>query len=323
MSDTLGVVAVLAEQRDGALAGPTLEALTLARSLGTPVVVWLGAGPSADDAAQLGAYGATEVRVVSLEGAGESGRLPVVAAAALAGAVADADALVVISTFVNKEIVTRYAMATGAGVVVDAAGAEVVDGRVETWQTVFAATWNVRTRIHAEKAVVGIRPNTTQAVPADAPGAASVVPVAVELPEARETVVHVTPVAAPEGVPLAEAAVVVSGGRGTGGDYTLVRELAELLGGAVGASRDATDEGWISHEHMVGQTGTTVTPKLYVACGISGAVHHRGGMQASGTIVAVNMDPDAPIFEIADFGVVGSLFDVLPQAIAEIKAARG
>ncbi len=123
-------------------------------------------------------------------------------------------------------------------------------------------------------------------------------------------------------MPLAEAAVVVSGGRGTGGDYALVRELAEVLGRAVGASRDATDEGWIGHEHMVGQTGATVTPALYVACGISGAVHHRGGMQASGTIVAVNIDPDAPIFEIADFGVVGSLFDVLPAAIARIREVR-
>ena len=99
----------------------------------------------------------------------------------------------------------------------------------------------------------------------------------------------------------------------------LVRELAGILGGAVGASRDATDEGWIGHEHMVGQTGTTVTPALYVACGISGAVHHRGGMQASGTIVAVNIDPEAPIFEIADFGVVGDLNDVLPQAIERLR----
>src|SRR5690606_22566605 len=124
------------------------------------------------------------------------------------------------------------------------------------------------------------------------------------------------------GVPLSEAPVVVSGGRGTGGDYSLIQSFADLLGGAVGASRDATDEGWISHEHMVGQTGTTVTPALYVACGISGAVHHRGVMQASGTIVAINVDPDAPIFEIADFGVVGSLFDVIPQAIEKITASR-
>jgi electron transfer flavoprotein alpha subunit len=246
-----------------------------------------------------------------------------VASAGLVAAAADADAVVVISTFVNKEIATRFALATGAGVVVDAAGAAVVDGRVTTTQTVFAATWNVTTRVNAERAVVGIRPNTTQAVPADEAVEPSVVSVAVDVPQVRETLMSVSPVAAPEGVPLAEAAVVVSGGRGTGGDYAVVRELAELLGGAVGASRDATDEGWISHEHMVGQTGTTVTPALYVACGISGAVHHRGGMQASGTIVAVNLDPDAPIFEIADFGVVGSLFDVLPQAIEVIREHRG
>ena len=147
--------------------------------------------------------------------------------------------------------------------------------------------------------------------------------VAVDLPQTRERIVEIEPVPQEEGVPLAEAPVVVSGGRGTNGDYTLIQELADVLGGAVGASRDATDEGWISHEHMVGQTGTTVTPALYVAAGISGAVHHRGGMQASGTIVAINMDPDAPIFEISDFGVVGSLFDVIPQAIARIKEHRG
>ncbi|WP_084038180.1 electron transfer flavoprotein subunit alpha/FixB family protein [Demequina sp. NBRC 110053] len=313
-------VAVLIEQRGGEVTRPALEALTLARSLGSPVAVWLGDAPSADAVAQLGEYGATEVRVASV---GDGARLPAQAAAAIAAATADTSVLIVISTFVTKEIVTRLAVLTGAGVVVDAAGAELVEGKVETFQTVFAATWNVRTRIDAERAIVGIRPNTTQASPADQPGAATVVDVAVELPETRERVTHVEPVAQQDGVPLSEAPVVVSGGRGTGGDYTLVSELAELLGGAVGASRDATDEGWISHEHMVGQTGTTVTPALYVACGISGAVHHRGGMQASGTIVSINMDPDAPIFEISDFGVVGSLFDVIPQAIERIKAHRG
>ncbi|MFV0286073.1 MAG: electron transfer flavoprotein subunit alpha/FixB family protein [Demequina sp.] len=312
-------VAVLVDHRDGVVTRPSLEALTLARSLGTPVAVWLGAVPAADAVALLGEYGAAEVRVVDAADA----RIASQAAAALGAASADADVVLVISTFVTKEIATRLALATGAGVVVDAAGANLVDGKVEAFQTVFAATWDVRTRIESDKAIVGIRPNTTLAVPADAPAAATVVEVAVELPTTRERVSHVEPVAQAEGVPLAEAPVVVSGGRGTGGDYALVSELADLLGGAVGASRDATDEGWISHEHMVGQTGTTVTPALYVAAGISGAVHHRGGMQASGTIVCINMDPEAPIFEISDFGVVGSLFDVIPQAIARIKEHRG
>lgn len=313
-------VAVLVEHREGALAGPTLEALTLARTLGTPVAVWLGDIPSADAVAQLGAYGATEVRVVSN---GADARLPSQAAAAIAAATQDTSTLIVISTFVNKEIATRLAMLTGAGVVVDAAGAELVDGHIETIQTVFAATWNVRTRINADQAIVGVRPNTTQAVPAEEPGAAVVVQVESALLETPETLIAVEPVEQGEGTPLAEAPVVVAGGRGTGGDYTLINEFAQVLGGAVGASRDATDEGWISHEHMVGQTGTTVTPALYVACGISGAVHHRGGMQASGTVVAINLDPDAPIFEFSDFGVVGSLFDVIPQAIEHIKAHRG
>jgi electron transfer flavoprotein alpha subunit len=310
-------VAVLVERHGDEVSRPTLEALTLGRSLGEVVAVWLGGSPSADAVAALGEFGASEVRVVSPEL-----RVAAVAAAALGAATDDAEVVIVVSTFVNKEIVTRLALATGAGVVVDAAGAELVDGHVETTQTVFAATWNVRTRIVTERAIVAVRPNTTQAVALDAPVTPAVVEVPFAVPTTREGVVHVEAVAASDGVPLAEAPVVVSGGRGTGGDYALVREMAELLGGAVGASRDATDEGWIGHEHMVGQTGTTVTPALYVACGISGAVHHRGGMQASGTIVAVNLDPDAPIFEIADFGVVGSLFDVLPDAMAVIREAR-
>ncbi|WP_062079203.1 electron transfer flavoprotein subunit alpha/FixB family protein [Demequina globuliformis] len=313
------IAAVLIDHRHGAVTRPALEALTLARSLGTPVAVWLGEAPSADAAAQLGEYGATEVRVVDAADARVASR----AAAAVGAASGDADVVVMISTFVTKEIATRLALATGAGVVVDAAGAELVDGKVETFQTVFAATWDVRTRINADKAIVGVRPNTTHATPADSPAAATVVVVDAELPEARERIVSVEPVEQGDSVPLAEAPVVVSGGRGTSGDYSLVSDFAELLGGAVGASRDATDEGWISHEHMVGQTGTTVTPALYVACGISGAVHHRGGMQASGTIVCINMDPEAPIFEISDFGVVGNLFDVIPQAIERIKEHRG
>ena len=122
---------------------------------------------------------------------------------------------------------------------------------------------------------------------------------------------------------LGSASIVVVGGRGTEGDFSVVEELADVLGGAVGATRVATDEGWIGHDAQIGQTGVTIAPRLYVGVGVSGAVHHRGGMQASGTIVAINSDPDAPIFEIADFGVVGDLFTVLPQAVAEIRRLKG
>ncbi len=313
-------VAVLVEHRGSDIAQPAFEALTLARTIGRPVAVWMGEEPPAEAVTALGEFGAEEVRVLAI---GERARHAKTAAVALAAATGDAAVVLMVSTFVNKEIATHLALATGAGVVVDAAGAEMIDGRIEAQQTVFAATWNVRTRVNADRAIVALRPNTTKAEPAVTAGAAEIVGVLAALPQMRETLVSVTPVTREEGVPLAEAAIVVAGGRGTSGDYTLVRELADVLGAAVGASRDATDEGWISHEHMIGQTGVTVTPALYVACGISGAVHHRGGMQASGTIVAVNIDPDAPIFEIADFGVVGDLNDVLPQAIASLKAHRG
>jgi len=313
-------VAVLVEHRDGVVAQPTLENLTLARTLGRVVAVWIGDEPGDEAASSLAAYGAEEVRRVEV---GPAARLPKVRAAALGAASTDADIVLATSTFLNKEVATLLALETGAGVVVDASGAAIVDGKVETEQTVFAATWNVRTRIVSDRAIVALRPNTTQAVALEVPAAGVVEKIAFEAPETPETLVGFAAVEREEGVPLEEARVVVSGGRGTNGDYALIRELADVLGGAVGATRDATDEGWISHEHMVGQTGTTVTPALYIGCGISGAVHHRGGMQASGTIVAVNIDPDAPIFEIADLGIVGDLNDVLPQAIATLRGHKG
>jgi electron transfer flavoprotein alpha subunit len=121
---------------------------------------------------------------------------------------------------------------------------------------------------------------------------------------------------------LTEASVVVSGGRGTNGDFAAVESFADILGAAVGASRAATDAGWYPHSHQVGQTGKSVSPQLYVACGISGAIQHRAGMQTSKTIVVVNKDPEAPLFEICDFGVVGDLFAVLPQATTAVSAQK-
>jgi len=311
-------IGVLVEHGVGGVSHATLEVIAMARRLGAPIALWFGDAPSAADVATLALHGVDEVRVAEI---GANAYLPSVAGLALAEAAADLKVVLGVATFASKEIATRFAVAAGAGMVVDAASVAMVDGSVETEQLVLTATWLVRTRVEADRAVVLLRPNSAKAEPASSPGEGRIVPVAVPAAVPAETLVARVPVAG-AGVPLAEAPVVVAGGRGTAGDYDLIRELADLLGGAVGASRDATDEGWIGHERMVGQTGVTVSPGLYVACGISGAVHHRGGMQGSGVIVAVNTDRDAPIFEIADLGIVGDLFEVLPQAIAALRSRR-
>lgn len=314
------MIGVLVDHSGGVPSHATLEVMTRARDLGAVAALWIGAAPPDGAVATLAEYGAREVRVATPARADDA-HLASVAGPALVAAAAGLDLVLGVSTFAAKEVVTRFAVSTGAGVVVDAATVELADGAWQTTQTVFAATWVVATRILGAGGAVLLRPNSGPARPADAPAAGKVAQVDWTPPQAPERLVSREAVPS-DGVILAEAPVVVAGGRGTGGDYALIRELAEVLGGAVGASRDATDEGWIGHEHMVGQTGTTVTPALYVACGISGAIHHRGGMQGSGTIVAINTDPDAPIFEIADFGVVGDLFEVLPQVLAALRDAR-
>ncbi|WP_024287766.1 electron transfer flavoprotein subunit alpha/FixB family protein [Cellulomonas sp. KRMCY2] len=321
---TGSTVLVLVDHHDGTLRGPALELLTAARGLGEVHVAWLGDG--LDGAlGLLGEHGAAVVHQVRLDGP-EARLAPGVAQILeqVAGAVG-ATTVLLSSTFENKEVAARLALATGAGLVVDAAGVERgVDGRVVTVQQAFAATWTLRGEVTVEKAVVALKPNAVPVVPAPTPTTPQVqvhdVAVPADLLGVR--VVGRTERAGSDRPELGEAQIVVTGGRGTDGDFSVVEDLADALGGAVGATRVATDEGWISHDAQIGQTGVTISPKLYIGAGVSGAVHHRGGMQSSGTIVAVNSDPEAPIFEIADFGVVGDLFTVLPQAAAEIRRLR-
>jgi electron transfer flavoprotein alpha subunit len=197
------------------------------------------------------------------------------------------------------------------------------DGAIVTTQQAFAATWTLRGRVTTPRAVVALKPNSA---PARAVGAPTVPAVRMHdpvVPDPRVRVVERTPRPSSGRPDLGEAQVVVVGGRGTDGDFSAIEDLADALGGAVGATRVATDEGWIGHEAQIGQTGVTISPRLYIGAGVSGAVHHRGGMVASGTVVAVDTDPDAPIFEFADFGVVGDLFTVLPQAAAEVRRRKG
>lgn len=314
---------VVLDHHDGAPRASALELLTAARAFGEVHAVWLGEGADAA-AATLGAYGAAVVHAVPVP-TPEAGLAPAVAAA-VAGLADEVGvtAVLLASTFENKEVAARLALALDAGLVVDASGAAPVDGRVETTQQAFAATWTLRGAVVRERAVVTLKSNAVRALAAEVPGVAEVRTHGPAVaPDDRVRVVERTARPSSGRPDVGEAQVVVVGGRGTGGDFGPVLELADALGGAVGATRDATDEGWIEHEAMVGQTGSSISPRLYVGIGVSGAVHHRGGMQASGTIVAVNSDPDAPIFEIADFGVVGDLFEVVPQAVAEIRRLKG
>lgn len=306
-----------------------LELLTIARGLGRVEAVALEA-PTVEVLAQLGAYGVETVHQAepARDGAcvaGDERHLPAVVAAGLAAAVrlTDADVVLLPTSFAAKEAAALAAHELGAGLVIDAAAVrEGEDGRIVAGKRVFAGSWDTECAVTTPVAVVSVRANSAVAKPAD---------VAVE-PVTEGFAIEV----APSGVallsrevktdtsgrpPLDQAAVVVAGGRGTDGDFGPVEDLADALGAAVGASRDAAFEGW--WDAYVGQTGVTVAPRVYIGAGISGAPHHRGGMQASQVIVAVNSDPEAPIFEICDFAVVGQLADVLPQAAAEIRKHRG
>lgn len=322
------VLVLLDHTESGALRAPVRELLTLARELAAGEAVhaaWAldGVEPSGEVVAEVASLGATHVHRLAADA---DLHLSAVLAEALASLLDSTGAglLLLESSFENSEAAARLAIGTGAGVVTDADTLSLVDGRFVAAKTVFAGTWNTSCAITAPLAIVTVKPNSVVVSTVD--GSAPVVSEhAVTVSEKARRVALVERTVRPEsGRPdLGSASIVVAGGRGTEGDFSLVEELADAIGGAVGATRVATDEGWIGHDAQIGQTGVTIAPKLYVGVGVSGAVHHRGGMQASGTIVAINSDPDAPIFEIADFGVVGDLFTVLPQAVAEIRRLKG
>jgi electron transfer flavoprotein alpha subunit len=326
---TAPVLVLVDHTEAGAVRAPVRELLTLARGLADGQAVhaaWAvdGVEPSTEVVAELAALGATHVhRLV----ADADLHLSAVLAEALSSLLDSTGAglLLLVSSFENKEAAARLAVSTGAGVVTDADGLSVVDGRFVAAKTVFAGTWTTACAITAPLAIVTVKPNSVQASEVEGAVAPEVGEHTVTASEKarRVTLVERTERPASGRPDLGSASIVVAGGRGTEGDFSVVEELADVLGGAVGATRVATDEGWIGHDAQIGQTGVTIAPRLYIGVGVSGAVHHRGGMQASGTIVAINSDPDAPIFEIADFGVVGDLFTVLPQAVAEIRRLKG
>ncbi len=325
MTATAEVLVLLDHTDDGALRPQARELLTLARTLGTAHGVWVtsGSDPSPEVLAEVGRYGAGVVDVVGT-GAAHPRLTPVVAEALAALVGAGTRAVLLASNFDNKEVAARLGVLTGAGAMVDVSGVELDGDRPVATKQVFAATWTSRCVVRTPLAILALKPHAAEAV-ARRPrrprwcGTRSpclAVAAGVEVVERTER-------AASDRPDLGAAQVVVVGGRGTEGDFGPLEELADVLGGAVGATRVATDEGWIDKDAQIGQTGVTVAPRLYIGAGVSGAVHHRGGMQAAGVVVAINTDPDAPIFEIADLGIVGDLREVLPQATAELRRRLG
>ncbi|MEV0636092.1 electron transfer flavoprotein subunit alpha/FixB family protein [Streptomyces sp. NPDC050619] len=321
-------ILVLVDHVDGAVRKPTLELLTLARRLGEPSAVLLG--PGADTAAEaLGRYGARKIYVVDAPEVDEYLVTPAVDALTQIAERSGPAAILLPSGADGKETAARVALRLGSGLITDAVDVTAGPDGPVTEQSVFAATYQVTAHVTRGVPVITVKPNAVapEPVPAD--------PVPADLIIEKQDITFGPASAAvrvlsrtsrergdrPE---LTEAEMVVSGGRGVNGaeNFALIERVADALGAAVGASRAAVDAGWYPHSHQVGQTGTQVSPQLYLAAGISGAIQHRAGMQTSKTIVAVNKDADAPIFELADHGVVGDLFEVLPQLVDEIERRR-
>jgi electron transfer flavoprotein alpha subunit len=316
-------VLVLVDSADGTLKKSTLELLTAARTIGEPSAVVIGApGTAAALKGGLAEYGAAKVYVAESDEI--DGYLVAPKAEVLASIVAQASpaAVLVSSTSENKEVAARLAFKIGSGVLTDAV---TVNADATAVQSIFGGAVSVQSKVSAETPVITVRANSV--APEPAAGAAEEVPVTVQVSEAAKAAKVLDRVVEAKGSrpSLTDASIIVSGGRGVGGaeNFSVIEALADSLGAAVGASRAATDAGWVPHQMQVGQTGVTVSPQLYVAVGISGAIQHRAGMQTSKTIVAINKDPEAPIFELADFGVVGDLFTVAPQLTEELTKRKG
>jgi electron transfer flavoprotein alpha subunit len=310
-------ILVLAEHDGDAVKKVTLELVTLARKFGEPAVVWTG---SCSDAAQsrLAEYGAAKVYVA--DGAEFDDYVVAPKAELLAELVQQKSpsAVLLASTAEGKEIGGRLAVKTSSGILTDVVGLD--DGFVAE-QLIFGGAINVTAKVRTGTPIIAVRPNAIS--PEPAAGAATLEPVSPAISDQAKTAKVLERVVQQRGErpELTEASIVVSGGRGVGSaeNMSLIEKLADSLGAAVGASRAVTDAGWYPHQFQVGQTGKTVSPQLYVAVGISGAIQHRAGMQTSKTIMVVNKDPEAPIFELADYGVVGDLFKVVPQLVDEIE----
>ncbi|MER7462245.1 electron transfer flavoprotein subunit alpha/FixB family protein [Streptomyces sp. NPDC097981] len=321
-------VLVYVDHADGAVRKPTLELLTLARRIGEPVAVALGAGAE-NTAAVLAEHGAVKVLTADAPEFAEYLVVPKVDALQAAydsvSAAGSLAAVLVPSSAEGKEIAARLAVRIGSGIITDAVDLEAGDEGPVATQSAFAASFTTKSRVSKGTPVITVKPNSAPVEAAPAAGAVEALAVTFGALATGTKVVSRTPRESTGRPELTEAAIVVSGGRGVNGaeNFHIIEELADSLGAAVGASRAAVDAGWYPHTNQVGQTGKSVSPQLYIASGISGAIQHRAGMQTSKTIVAINKDAEAPIFDLVDYGVVGDLFAVVPQLTEEIKARKG
>jgi electron transfer flavoprotein alpha subunit len=314
-------VLVFIDNPGQALKKSSLELLTIARSLGV-IDVAVNGELSDDVAGTLGAYGAASIFRPS---AADLDDHLVAPKAAFLAAVADksgATTVLLENSPEGKEIAARLGIRLSAGVITDVVAVDA-DGTAR--KSVLAGSYTTTAKATTPITVLSVKANSVEPEPATAPGVPETVTVDVPA-DATAGAARITSreQKVASGRPdLTDARIVVAGGRGLDGDFGPVEELADALGAAVGASRAATDAGWISHDAQVGQTGKTVSPQLYISAGISGAIQQKAGMQTAKVIVAVNKDAESPVFEIADFGIVGDLFEVLPQATEEIKKRKG
>src|SRR4249919_968474 len=314
-------ILVVVDHAEGAVKKPTYEMLTLAARLGEPSAVFIGPADRFGEVAEaVKKYGATKVYAV--DDAPIKGYLVAPKAEALQQLVEKTSpgAVLIASSAEGKEIAARLAIKIDSGLITDAV--DVEEGLVTT-QSAFAGNYTVKAKVTKGTPIITVKPNSAAPVEAEGAGALEEVSVTVSDAAKGAQIVASQPRKATGRPELTEATIVVSGGRGTGGKFEPVEDLADALGAAVGASRAAVDSGWKPHSYQIGQTGKTVSPQLYIAAGISGAIQHRAGMQTSKTIVAVNKDDEAPIFELVDFGVVGDLHSVLPGVTEEVNQRKG
>ena len=314
-------VLVLAEHHESEIRKVTFELITAARGLGSPVVLWLGSGLGDTASAALASFGATKILLADSADVIDH---PVAPGAEIVASLIESlqpAAVLVASSADGKEIAARAAIKSGCGIITDAV--EIATDATAT-QSVFGGSTIVHSKVTHGTPIITIRPNSIAA--SESAATAVTEKISMEISDSAKRVSVTTRSVVEKGArpELAEADVVVSGGRGVGGaeGFEVIEALADSLSAAVGASRAATDAGWYPHQFQVGQTGKTVSPALYIANGISGAIQHRAGMQTSKVVIVVNKDSEAPIFELADYGVVGDLFTVVPQLTEEITKRK-